>query len=109
MGLIEYLISFFKPPKPISQIPVEFKNLTELKLFLDESKINLNKYVNTTYDCDDFARELQIEALKWRDGRILNVQTNDSNRHMFNNAIIAGKVYKIEPQTDEVTLLCSLD
>jgi len=110
MSLRDFINSLFaQPPAPD---PTQFTSLYELQSFLKQSSIDKNQYVQTTYDCDDFARSLQREALQWRGGRILNVQYEvlpDGRGHALNTAIIGNDWFKIEPQTDQITRLCSLD
>jgi hypothetical protein len=108
MSLADFFKSIFFP-QPASPTPTEFSSLAELYLFVCESGVNFEKYVKQTHDCDDFARELQREALSWHGGRILNVQLTGDGKHMLNTAIIGNTLYQIEPQTDEVRMICPLD
>lgn len=87
----------------------EFASLDELKQFLKYNDENTKQYVASTHDCDDFAIELQRAALSWNGGRIINAQLVNECTHMLNTAVIGNSVYKIEPQTDEITLMCNLD
>lgn len=92
-----------------SSTVTNFSSLAELKAFLKYTRIDKEEYVASTHDCDDFARDLQWAALSWNGGRIINAQLTDDGRHMLNTAVIGNELYQIEPQTDEVTLLCNLD
>lgn len=107
MGILNFLKQFITPA-----VPMAFTSLEELQIFLKESNEDAKKYKPVVYDCDDFARSLQVEALRWRGGRILNVQYEvlpDGRGHALNTAIIGNDWFKIEPQTDQITRLCSLD
>lgn len=92
--------------------PRNWESLDELKEFLSENKINTEAYVNTTHDCDDFSQELQQAALRWKDGLFLGacVITNSRGElHMKNMAIVGNNIYLVEPQSDVVTLYCTVD
>lgn len=92
--------------------PRNWESLDELKEFLSENKINTEAYVNTTHDCDDFSQELQQAALRWKDGLFLGacVITNSRGElHMKNMAIVGNNIYLVEPQSDVITLYCTVD
>jgi len=112
----------------VKEIPVElrhFSDLEELKQWLqDKRNVATVRFQspNATVDCDDYALELQHEALA--DGYIMSFEIiGDSeynalfktplppsqSLHAINLAIIGNDVYYIEPQTYEVVFVVHLD
>jgi len=94
------------------KIPHNFESIEEFVEFINQSEVDKREYVKTTYDCDDFATDLQKEALEWKDGRIINLQyvtMENGSAHMLNTVVIGNSVYQIEPQTDGYKRLCYLD
>jgi hypothetical protein len=112
----------------IRHVPVEFRNFTdrgELKDWLEErNQLVLIRFQqdNTVTDCDDFAIELQREALA--DGFIISfeiISIDEYNElfsiplpegqslHAINLSIIGNDVYYIEPQTGEIVHAVYLD
>jgi len=112
----------------IRHVPVEFRNFTnrtELEQWLQE----INQLTSIRFqqkdaviDCDDFAIELQQEALA--DGFILSFEIISGSEynelfstqlparqslHAINLSIIGNDVYYIEPQTGEIVLAAYLD
>jgi hypothetical protein len=83
----------------------EFSSVKELKDWLTANDVNEMEYIPEIYDCDDFARDLMLDALS--DGYL--VSTELWSCHMLNSTIIGNKVYTIEPQTDEVQFVGGLD
>jgi hypothetical protein len=61
------------------------------------------------YDCDDYARQLQQRAAESGFHLSLTILPDEAGLHMVNLAVIGGKVYHIEPQTDEYWYYCDLD
>jgi hypothetical protein len=95
-------------------LPVHFSTLWELRTWLaqDDTDTNPEHLTPGDLDCDDYALTLQKHALQ--DGYIVSARLVDSDEdglldHAMNTAVIGNKVYSIEPQTDAVTYLCSLD
>jgi len=83
----------------------QFASLEELELWLANNDIDSREYIETTYDCDDFAHDLMIAALE--DGYLISTEL--WSFHMLNSTIIGNDVYTIEPQTDEIQFVGSLD
>jgi len=75
-----------------------FADKGELREWLRQDKTNELEYIYKRYDCDDFAVALSIAAAE--DGYYLGIK--GSLRHLQNFTIIDGKMYKVEPQTDEI-------
>ena len=112
----------------IRHVPVEFrnfKNRKELEQWLEEiirlTSIRFERK-GTVIDCDDFAIELQQEALT--DGFIISFEIINSTEynelfsiplpewqalHAINLSIIGNDVYYIEPQTGEIVHAAYLD
>ncbi len=96
-------------------LPVHFGTLWELRTWLAQDDTDTNPEHLTQGeepDCDDYALTLQKHALQ--DGYIVSARFVDSDGdglldHAMNTALIGNKVYSIEPQTDAVDFLCSLD
>jgi hypothetical protein len=112
----------------IRHVPVEFRNFAdrgELEQWLEERKQLASirfQQDNTVIDCDDFAIELQSEALT--DGFIISfeiISVDEYNElfsiplpqgqslHAINLSIIGNDVYYIEPQTGEIVRAAYLD
>ncbi len=112
----------------IENVPVELRNFSDLnglKQWLEDKSNATRVYFqspDTTVDCDDYALELQYEALA--DGYIMSFQvigeseynalfTNplppSQSLHAVNLVIIDNSVYYIEPQTEEVVFVAYLD
>lgn len=97
---IEYVEKPIYLPQPLRH----FNTLAELKSWLAKDKTNLKEYELGGYDCEDFAYTLQANA--FQDGFILSIQIEKGINydHFVNTALIGNKIYRIEPQTDKVTL-----
>ncbi len=92
--------------------PRNFDSRNEIKEFLADTKINELEYITTKHDCEDFAFELQQAGLRWKDGVFVGlrlVDNKDGTKHMMNIAIAGNNIYAIEPQTDAITKVCTLD
>lgn len=97
----------------------EFESVEALRNWLQDNDGNDTRYLwvdssgvdlyDVEYDCDDYALTLQKQASL--DGYLVSVTVIDTpeGKHMLNLAVIDGCIYHIEPQTDEVWLLSSLD
>ena len=83
----------------------QFTSVEELEAWLAGNDIDKREYVEFTYDCDDFAQDLMIAALK--DGYL--VSTELWSCHMLNSTIIGNDIYTIEPMTDGVQFVGELD
>lgn len=79
-----------------------FSSLDELKEFLSRDKTDKCTYVKGTFDCDDFARMLQENALE--EGYLINCQRSTIHgvKHMLNMAFVGNDIYYIEASTDGV-------
>jgi hypothetical protein len=112
----------------VRDVPVEYRNFTdqlELQQWLEERNKTATIYFqrgDAVIDCDDFAMELQKEALA--DGYIISfeiISVNEYNHlfsiplpesqslHAINLSIIGNDVYYIEPQTGEIAHVSFLD
>ena len=112
----------------IKKVPVElrdFNDLEELKQWLENNKnVTAVRFQspNVTLDCDDYALEMQQEALA--DGYIMSFEIIGESEynvlfktplppsqslHAINLVIIGNDAYYIEPQTDEVVFVAQLD
>lgn len=124
-------IEIIKTVETVKEVPIalkDFKSTDELEAFLKKSTANYTvlkvdewgrNYLNqpTDYDCDDYAQALQKDAEQA--GFRINLQyeqryTRPDTReylvdHMLNTTVIKGKLYYIEPQTDEFWLETPLD
>ena len=83
----------------------QFTSVEELEAWLAGNDIDKREYFEFTYDCDDFAQDLMIAALK--DGYL--VSTELWSCHMLNSTIIGNDIYTIEPMTDGVQFVGELD
>lgn len=80
----------------------EFRTMPELTAWLVADGTSDNKYVPNLFDCDDFARMLQGNAMN--DGYIISiiiVSSPGGGYHAKNACLIGNAFYFIEPQTDE--------
>lgn len=77
----------------------EFDSLWEVQLWLWNDPTSENQYIPTYYDCDDFAMDLTLAAI--RDGRWIGLFA--TNEHLKNFTKIGNSIYEIEPQTDEAS------
>ena len=84
-----------------------FPNLSTLITWLVNDDTNDQTYVVDTHDCDDFAMDLQKAAME--DGYLINVQFDLEGSHALNSVIIDGSVFFVEPQTDEIMNIGTLD
>lgn len=86
-----------------------FQSLDELKEFLAEDDTDKHEYIETTFDCDDFAFMLQGRAFE--KGFIINCQKLPVGgiEHMHNLAIAGNELYYVEARTDEVTFAGYVD
>jgi hypothetical protein len=90
--------------------PRQFNSVDELKAWLAEDDTDSTIYIFgfgclDTYDCEDYARALMINALK--DGYLVSIQWEDN--HALNSTIIGNSVYFIEPQNDDIWFKGYLD
>lgn len=81
----------------------------ELEAWLDSKAIEDRAYQTDVYDCDNYARDLAVEALK--DKRLVGIyrQKGEGCYHLLNFTIIGNELYLIEPQTNEVTYANKVD
>ena len=112
----------------VTSIPIELRNFTdleELKQWIeDRNKITtvLFQSADTLVDCDDYAFELQQNALA--DGYVMSFQIIEPDKynslfessqlplntlHAINLVIIGNNAYYIEPQTGEIVFAAQLD
>lgn len=83
-----------------------FLTLAELKQFLADDQTDKILYVKGVFECEEFAMMLQQNAFK--QGYILNTQMLFTS-HMINLAIVGNTAYYIEPTTDEIIFVNTLD
>lgn len=112
----------------VRHIPVQFRNFTdrtELEQWLEKRNQSASirfQQNDAVVDCDDFAIELQKEALT--DGFIISFEiiccdeynelfntrlAEGQSLHAINLSIIGNDVYYIEPQTSEIVCAAYLD
>lgn len=82
-----------------------FKDLNELKDWLELDDTNKHEYIKGYYNCQNFARDLQLSAIE--SGYIISTELSEDRHHMLNTAYLSVVHcrYYIEPQTDEVWLM----
>jgi len=102
----------------------QFPDLQTLKSFLAEDKTNTHAYVKGSYECEEFALDLQKSAYK--KGYFLSVQyvtvgfleqygwkyqAPRAMTHVCNLAFVIDNnaFYIVEPQTDKIALLSYAD
>ena len=93
-------------------VPRNWESREEIRQFLNETDIETNPYITKTYDCEDFALDLQQAALRWKDGLFLGMYIEKQDGgifHMKNIAIAGNRIYLVEPQSDSITHFCNLD
>ena len=102
----------------IVEKPIEFREFASLSelchwLELDETDSTIdctekedlaNLLLTYVYDCDDFAYNLQKNALSQGYLMSTEIVIKDGEQHMINSTTIGNNIYFIEPQTDEVWL-----
>ncbi|MFC1984910.1 hypothetical protein ACFLUW_00730 [Chloroflexota bacterium] len=124
---IEKPVTEVKYVERVKNIPVELRNFTdleELKQWM-ESKKNVTtvrfQSVDTIVDCDDYAFEMQQEALA--DGYVMSFQIIEPDKynslfenklpsntlHAINLVLIGNTAHYIEPQTGEIAFAANLD
>jgi len=90
---------------------IEFSSVEELEVWLKQDRTSYIQlisgrfpedgvYVDPDYDCDDYAEDLMLAALK--DGYLIS-QDLDGD-HVRNFTYIGNEIWLIEPQDDEITL-----
>ena len=81
----------------------------EVKEVLKKDKINLRKFIDEIWDCDDFAYYVWVEAHKV--GFLMSVETDyqKGELHALNSTIIGNNVYYIESQNGMIWLFCYRD
>jgi hypothetical protein len=84
---------------------LEFYSVDGLEQWLADDPISEREWVETTYDCDDFAVDLSEDALA--DGYWIGLGIMSG--HMFNFTIIGNDIYRIEASTDVVTYWGEVD
>lgn len=102
---VEVIREVVKEVEVIKEVPIysgvnlrPFADKGELREWLRQDKTNELEYIFKRFDCDDFAVTLAIAAAE--DGFLLGIR--GSLRHVQNFTIIDGKMYKVEPQTDDI-------
>ena len=88
----------------------EFESLSQLKGWLTLDDLDSFQYMGSSWDCDDFAFELQRRAM--RDGYYMSVQVEETQygeTHITNITKIGNTLYAVAPETDEVYELCPID
>ena len=112
----------------VKSVPVElcnFTDLEELKQWMEGRKnVTTVRFqsANTLLDCDDYALELQQEALT--DGYVMSFQIIEPDKynslfegsklppnilHAINLVLIGNTAYYVEPQTGEIVFAACLD
>jgi hypothetical protein len=125
---IEKPVTEVKYMETVQRIPVEirnFANLENLRQWMESRKDVTTIHFqssDTIIDCDDYALELQQEALA--DGYVMSFQIIESDKynslfessklrpntlHAINLVLIDNSAHYIEPQTGEIVLAAYLD
>ncbi len=104
-GILEFLRGLFAPKGDLQFQP--FASPEELAGFVLTDWTNFKLYQKDTHDCDDFAMQFQVEALKR--GYLTSLYLTPDGKHMQNLAIIQNEMWIIEPQTDLFWRLGPLD
>ncbi len=84
---------------------IPFRSKTDLREYVRSTGISQWKYVSTTYDCDDFAIDLVVQAYK--DKRMIGLWGYPG--HLKNFAIAGNDVYGVEPQNNRISIVARLD
>ena len=86
-----------------------WKSLQELQDWLAIDDISEREYEKGIYDCDDFMVDL-LESARL-DGRWIGIlmHESDDSVHAQNVTIVGNDVWVIEPQSDKLSLLASID
>jgi len=125
---VEKPVAEVKYIERITKVPVELRNFTdleELELWMEGRKnVTAVRFqsADTLVDCDDYALELQQNALV--DGYVMSFQIIESGRynglfesgklpqntlHAINLVLIRNNAYYIEPQTGEIVFAANID
>ncbi len=125
---VEKPVTEVKYVERVRRIPVELRNFTdleELKQWIeDRNKVTTVRFqsADTLVDCDDYALELQQEALA--DGYVMSFQIIEPDKynslfesgklppntlHAINLVLIGNTAHYIEPQTGEIVFAANLD
>ena len=96
-----------QPPVVVYKDLHGFSSVSELMLWLALDNTNQQEYIPITHDCEDFAIDLQKAGQV--DGYLINLQFNLLEEHVLDSVVIGNYVYFIEPQTDEIWFVGSLD
>lgn len=103
------------PAYCISDEQYHCPTIKEVQKILTKSKLNSKIWLSEKFDCDDFALALKYEFIKnaWHNKKrkipysvgIINGDSSGEGYHAINFVICDdGKLYLIEPQTDEMFL-----
>lgn len=84
---------------------IEFASEAELNQWLKNNQISEREYIQSKYDCDDFAFDLFLDGLK--DGYMFGLFWD--RKHISNFTLIGDLVYRINPQTDQIRFYGHLD
>ena len=84
-----------------------FSNVDELMQWLATDNTDRQEYIPVTHDCEDFAIDLQNAGQA--DGYLINLQFDLFEEHVLDSVVIGNYVYFIEPQTDDIWCIGSLD
>jgi len=84
---------------------IPFCSEAEIWEYVKSTGISQRKYAPTTYDCDDFAIDLVVQAYK--DKRMVGLWGYPW--HLKNFVIKGNHIYAVEPQSNRVSLLATLD
>lgn len=86
---------------------IEFESVQALMDWLKDNKVSQRKYVPVVYDCDDFVRELVLDAL--REGKLMGLSRISDERHQKAWTIIGNDIYEIEATNDGVKRVGRVD
>ena len=88
----------------------EFSSIDELQNWLKNDDLDSYSYKDYDFDCDDFAYELVRRA--WTDGFYMETEVmkqESGENHITNKTKIGNMLYKVNPETDKISVLCPLD
>ena len=80
---------------------IPWKNETELRRWLETYGVAGEKYEADSHDCDDFA--IKLSTIAYRHVRLIWVERKENESgfdHMMNGALVNGRIWLIEPQTN---------
>ncbi len=84
---------------------IPFSSEAEIREYVKSTGISQREYVPTTYDCDDFAIDLVVQAYK--DKRMIGLWGYSGHLKCF--AIEGNNIYGVEPQNNRIDIVAVVD